>query len=225
MGRAGRGRRSGDRRLLRARRGGGRRLGAWPRGGGDVPSTTSTRRSRSASSEGAIGSTWRQSRWSASTSTFRSRVAPPWRCCATSSPRAAPTPSTASSTRRPTRRSSASLGGPSTTWARTPPAASPRLEELLFTVARRHPQDRFAVAGPMYPAEIDLAGECRARRASAARRAPALLLRHRVHAQPDAPGDAGRRPLPSVRLFEAAACGAAIISDTGPGWRGLHPGQ
>lgn len=91
------------------------------------------------------------------------------------------------------------------------------LDELLFAVARGRPREHFAVAGPMYPAEI----------------AWPENVEHIEHLPP--PGHPRfysataytlnlTRPemralgySPSVRLFEAAACGAAIISDTWPG--------
>lgn len=94
----------------------------------------------------------------------------------------------------------------------------PTLERLLLATARRCPDRRFAVAGPQYPADIDW---------------PANV--DRIDHLP--PGDhaafysASRLTLnvtradmiaagwsPSVRLFEAAACGTAILSD---GWEGL----
>ena len=94
----------------------------------------------------------------------------------------------------------------------------PTLERLLIEPARRLPQLRFAVAGPMYPAGIDW---------------PANVARldhvpPRDHA---AFYDGCRWTLnitradmiaagwsPSVRLFEAAACGTPIVSDR---WAGL----
>jgi spore maturation protein CgeB len=97
------------------------------------------------------------------------------------------------------------------------PDRQPVLERFLVEPARRLPDLRFLVAGPQYPAEI---------------RWPANL-RHLSHVLP------GRHPAfyssahwqlnatradmvaagwsPSVRLFEAAACGAAMISDRWPG--------
>ena len=94
----------------------------------------------------------------------------------------------------------------------------PGLEALLLTPARRLPEGRFIVAGPMYPAEIAWPGNV-----------------HRVEHLP--PGEhrdfynrqdltlnltraAMRRAgwSPSVRLFEAAACAVPILSDR---WSGL----
>lgn len=98
------------------------------------------------------------------------------------------------------------------------PDRQPALERLLLAVARNAPDLRFCVAGPQYPADIDW---------------PANIAR----LDHVAPGDhaafyaASRFTLnltrsdmvaagwsPSVRLFEAGACGVPIISDR---WDGL----
>lgn len=98
------------------------------------------------------------------------------------------------------------------------PDRQPTLEKLLIEPARRMPDHRFVVAGPQYPAEIDW---------------PANVERidHLPPAQHAAFYSASRFTLnitradmvragwsPSVRLFEAAACGTPIISDV---WQGL----
>jgi spore maturation protein CgeB len=95
----------------------------------------------------------------------------------------------------------------------------PTLERLLVEPARRWPAGRFVVAGPLYPAEV---------------RWPANVGRslHLAPAEHRAFYNGQRFTLnvtradmvragysPSVRLFEAAACGTAIISD---GWEGLQ---
>lgn len=93
----------------------------------------------------------------------------------------------------------------------------PMLEKLLLEPARRAPHLRFAVAGPQYPAGIEW---------------PANVERIE-HCPPEAHLDfycGSRFTLnltradmvaagwsPSVRLFEAAACGTPIISDDWPG--------
>lgn len=94
----------------------------------------------------------------------------------------------------------------------------PTLTRLLIDVARACPERRFAVAGPQYPATIDW---------------PANVERieHLPPADHAAFYSASRFTLnvtradmiaagwsPSVRLFEAAACGTPIISDR---WDGL----
>jgi spore maturation protein CgeB len=97
------------------------------------------------------------------------------------------------------------------------PDRQPVLDRFLLRVADRLRAHRFVVAGPQYPAEV---------------RWPANV-RHVVHLPP------ARHPAfygsaawqlnatradmvaagwsPSVRLFEAAACGAAMVSDRWPG--------
>jgi spore maturation protein CgeB len=94
----------------------------------------------------------------------------------------------------------------------------PTLERLLIEPARRMPGKRFAVAGPQYPDAIEW---------------PANVERieHLPPARHAAFYDASRMTLnvtradmiaagwsPSVRLFEAAACGTPILSDR---WDGL----
>ena len=93
----------------------------------------------------------------------------------------------------------------------------PTLERLLIEPARRRPDKRFVVAGPQYPATIDW---------------PANVERIE-HLGPADHADfysASRATLnvtradmiaagwsPSVRLFEATACGTPIVSDRWPG--------
>ena len=94
----------------------------------------------------------------------------------------------------------------------------PTLERLLIEPARRHPDKRFVVAGPQYPADIDW---------------PANVERIEHLAPADHPDfySASRLTLnvtradmiaagwsPSVRLFEATACGTPIVSDR---WQGI----
>ncbi len=93
----------------------------------------------------------------------------------------------------------------------------PTLDRLLIEPARRHPDRRFVVAGPQYPETIDW---------------PANVERIE-HLAPADHADfysASRATLnvtradmiaagwsPSVRLFEATACGTPIVSDRWPG--------
>ena len=98
------------------------------------------------------------------------------------------------------------------------PDRQPTLERLLLEPARRAPQLRFAVAGPQYPADI-------------AWPANVERIEHLPPAEHAAFYSASRFTLnvtrsdmiaagwsPSVRLFEAAACGTPILSDS---WEGL----
>jgi spore maturation protein CgeB len=93
----------------------------------------------------------------------------------------------------------------------------PGLERLMFASARRMPPQRFVVAGPQYPDDIDWPANIervvhlppsRHRRFYNEQRFTLNLTRADMVA-------AGWSP--SVRLFEAAACGTPIISDYWPG--------
>jgi len=95
----------------------------------------------------------------------------------------------------------------------------PLVEELLFRPARAIPEGRFVLGGPQYPANIDRPAN----------------VDHIDHVPPEAHREfyskqkftlnltrADMKRLgysPSVRLFEAAACGACIISDR---WTGIE---
>lgn len=95
----------------------------------------------------------------------------------------------------------------------------PTLERLLRDTARLRPEMRFAVAGPQYPAEI--AWPANVERIEhlppsdhAAFYAASRFTLNVTRADMIAAGWS-----PSVRLFEAAACGTPIISDA---WAGLE---
>jgi len=97
------------------------------------------------------------------------------------------------------------------------PDRQPRLERFLIDTARRRPADRFLIAGAQYP-RMDLPPN----------------VGHEIHLYPrdhaafycsnfatlNLTRDAMRQYgwSPASRLFEAAACGACIVSDS---WRGL----
>lgn len=94
-----------------------------------------------------------------------------------------------------------------------------KIEELLCEPARRFPEKRFVVAGPQYPDELSWPDN----------------VKRIIHLEPKfhAPFYSSSRLTlnvtrqemvlegysPSVRLFEAAACGTAIVSDR---WAGLE---
>jgi spore maturation protein CgeB len=101
----------------------------------------------------------------------------------------------------------------------------PVLDRLLLEPARRRPDLGFVVAGPQYPASI---------------RWPANVARIEHLAPPEHPGFYARSRWtlnvtraamvaagwsPSVRLFEAAACGAPIVSDSWPGLLDIFPAE
>ncbi|HXR78429.1 MAG TPA: glycosyltransferase [Bryobacteraceae bacterium] len=94
----------------------------------------------------------------------------------------------------------------------------PALESLLISPAQKWPEGRFAVAGPLYPPEIswpenvmrvDHLPPSRHRRFYNAQRFTLNITRREM---------IGAGYSPSVRLFEAAACGTPIITDP---WEGL----
>lgn len=97
------------------------------------------------------------------------------------------------------------------------PDRQPKIEELLCEPARRLPHKKFIVAGPQYPKEIKwpvsvhrithLNPRWHARFYSSSRLTLNVTRRDMVLAGFS----------PSVRLFEAAACGATIVSDNWPG--------
>ena len=97
------------------------------------------------------------------------------------------------------------------------PDRQPVLERFLIDVARAMPERRFYVAGPQYPDDVRWPGNVLHN--------PHLppALHAAFYASADWQLNATRRDMvqagwsPSVRLFEAAACGAAMISDRWPG--------
>jgi spore maturation protein CgeB len=95
----------------------------------------------------------------------------------------------------------------------------PTLERLLIEPARLLPESRFAVAGPQYPPAIEWpANVARIDHLSPDRhRAFYNAQRYTLNVTRADMIEAGYSP--SVRLFEAAACGTPIISDE---WVGLE---
>lgn len=97
----------------------------------------------------------------------------------------------------------------------------PILESLMLTPARAWPEGRFIVAGPQYPEGIEWPPNvARAIHLSPEHhRAFYNRLRYTLNITRRDMVAAGFSP--SVRLFEAAACGTPIISDAWPGLEGL----
>ena len=94
----------------------------------------------------------------------------------------------------------------------------PTLDALLVQTARRMPERRFCVAGPQYPASIEWPENVERieHLPPAEHRAWYNAQRFTLNVTRDDMIRAGWSP--SVRLFEAAACGVPIISDF---WEGL----
>ncbi|MDF1586126.1 CgeB family protein [Marinimicrococcus flavescens] len=106
------------------------------------------------------------------------------------------------------------------------PDRQPGLDSLLLEPARRCPKLRFAVAGPQYPAEIAWPANVERTEHLPPAAHPGfygaqLFTLNVTRADMRAAGHA-----PSVRLFEAAACGVPVISDRWPGIEELfRPGE
>jgi spore maturation protein CgeB len=98
------------------------------------------------------------------------------------------------------------------------PDRQPTLERLLIEPARRLPHLRFVVAGPQYPAGIDWPANVERIDHLPPAGHPSFYSRQRFTLNVTRADMIAAGWSPSVRLFEAAACGTAIISDE---WRGL----
>jgi spore maturation protein CgeB len=93
----------------------------------------------------------------------------------------------------------------------------PTVEELLIGPARARPSERFAVAGPMYPPNIDWPPNVELTAHLAPSEHPRFYCATKFTLNVTRPEMRALGYSPSVRLFEAGACGAAIISDVWPG--------
>jgi len=94
----------------------------------------------------------------------------------------------------------------------------PALQSLMLDPARHWSQGRFAVVGPMYPPEIRWPANVKREIHLSPRDHPAFYgsQRFTLNITRQAMKQAGYSP--SVRLFEAGACAAPVISDW---WEGL----
>jgi spore maturation protein CgeB len=92
------------------------------------------------------------------------------------------------------------------------------LERLLIEPARALPAERFVVAGPKYPPEIEWPANVDRVEHVAAGEHASFYASQRLTLNATRPEMVTAGWSPSVRLFEAAACGVPIISDW---WRGL----
>ncbi len=94
----------------------------------------------------------------------------------------------------------------------------PVLDRLLLEPARRLPHRRFVVAGPQYPSTIDWPANVERLEHVGPADHPAFYAAQRFTLNVTRADMVAAGWSPSVRLFEAAACGTALISDR---WRGL----
>jgi spore maturation protein CgeB len=97
------------------------------------------------------------------------------------------------------------------------PDRQPTLERLLLEPARALPQLRFAVAGPQYPSDIDWPANVEHIDHVPPSEHPAFYAASRFTLNVTRADMIAAGWSPSVRLFEAAACGTPIISDIWPG--------
>ncbi|MBX9698072.1 MAG: glycosyltransferase [Acetobacteraceae bacterium] len=95
----------------------------------------------------------------------------------------------------------------------------PPLDRLLLEVARRVPDLRFVVAGPQYPETIDWPANVERIEHLPPVAHPAFYAACRYTLNITRADMVRLGHSPSVRLFEAAACGVPVISDT---WEGLE---
>jgi spore maturation protein CgeB len=93
----------------------------------------------------------------------------------------------------------------------------PTMDELLLAPARRRPGERFAVAGPMYPPDFEWPSNVERIEHLAPAEHPRFYSATRFTLNVTRPEMRELGYSPSVRLFEAGACGTAIISDVWPG--------
>ncbi|WP_126173679.1 CgeB family protein [Altericroceibacterium xinjiangense] len=98
------------------------------------------------------------------------------------------------------------------------PDRQPTLERLLLEPARQRPDRRFIVAGPQYPADIDWPANVERIEHLPPADHPEFYAASRFTLNVTRADMIEAGWSPSVRLFEAGACGTPIISDR---WEGL----
>ena len=98
------------------------------------------------------------------------------------------------------------------------PDRQPVLERLLIEPARACPDRRFVVAGPQYPADIDWPENVERIEHVPPADHPAFYAASRFTLNVTRADMVAAGWSPSVRLFEAGACGTPIISDR---WEGI----
>jgi spore maturation protein CgeB len=97
------------------------------------------------------------------------------------------------------------------------PDRQPVVERFLLDVARELPEQRFLVAGPQYPEEVRWPENVRHLPHLPPAWHPAFYSTAAWQLNATRADMVAAGWSPSVRLFEAGACGAAILSDSWPG--------
>lgn len=97
------------------------------------------------------------------------------------------------------------------------PDRQPALERLLVEPARRLPEERFAVAGPRYPAELVWPENVERTEHLPPPEHRAFYASQRLTLNVTREDMVRAGYSPSVRLFEAGACGVPVVSDHWPG--------
>lgn len=103
------------------------------------------------------------------------------------------------------------------------PDRQPTLEALLLEPARRLPDLSFVVAGPQYPAGIEWPDNVTRIEHLPPAEHPAFYGHQRWTLNVTRADMIAAGWSPSVRLFEAAACGTPVVSDAWPGLTDLFP--
>ncbi len=98
----------------------------------------------------------------------------------------------------------------------------PALEHLLFRVAREHPQSRFMVAGPQYPDDVSWPPNVERIEHLPASDHRAFYNAQRFTLNLTRSDMIRSGYSPSVRLFEAGACGVPILTDEWPGLESFY---
>jgi spore maturation protein CgeB len=102
----------------------------------------------------------------------------------------------------------------------------PALEQFLVEPARRLPARRFVIGGALYPPEFPWADNIWFVRHMPPPEHPAFFSSSRLTLNITRRAMAAMGWCPSGRLFEAAACGASILTDTWPGLEEFYaPGR
>jgi spore maturation protein CgeB len=106
------------------------------------------------------------------------------------------------------------------------PDRQPALQALLIDPARHMPERRFVIGGAQYPAEFPWTENIHFVRHMPPQLHPAFFSSSRLTLNVTRRAMAEAGWCPSGRLFEAAACGTAVLSDSWPGLSDFYtPGQ